>query len=91
MAFGGRSWPIDPRDMNFGQLGPGSSTCVGGIVDIQASNQNTDVPYWIVGDTFFKNVYSVFRFQPPAIGFAELSIDAGGSSGECDSLTGFSY
>ncbi|KAJ7128505.1 hypothetical protein C8R44DRAFT_873222 [Mycena epipterygia] len=28
---------------------------------------------WIVGDTFLKNVYSVFRYKPPSVGFASLS------------------
>ncbi len=33
---------------------------------------------WIVGATFLKNVYSVFRYNPSAIGFAALA--NGGSS-----------
>jgi hypothetical protein len=28
---------------------------------------------WIVGASFLKNVYSVFRYNPLAIGFAQLS------------------
>lgn len=35
---------------------------------------------WIVGATFLKNVYSVFRYNPPAIGFAALSDNAGAVS-----------
>lgn len=31
---------------------------------------------WIFGDTFMKNVYSVFRMDPPAIGFATLADSA---------------
>jgi hypothetical protein len=32
---------------------------------------------WIVGATFLKNVYSVYRYNPPAVGFAQLSGSAG--------------
>ncbi|KAI0823420.1 acid protease [Trametes gibbosa] len=82
-AFGGKSWPVSAADMN---LGPISSTmCVGGVFDL---TQGSDVsggggnPTWVVGDTFLKNVYSVFRANPPAVGFAELSNAAGGSSAQ---------
>ncbi|KAH9858906.1 aspartic peptidase domain-containing protein [Lenzites betulinus] len=81
-AFGGKSWPVNPADMN---LGPVSATmCVGGVFDL---TQGSDVsggdgnPTWVVGDTFLKNVYSVFRSSPASVGFAELSNAAGGSSG----------
>jgi len=82
MAFGGKSWPINSRDMNLGPVSSGSSICVGGIFDL---NSGSDVgegggnPTWVVGATFLKNVYSVFRSQPAAIGFAELSEVAGGT------------
>lgn len=33
-----------------------------------------DLPIsWIVGDTYLKNFYSVFRYDPPAVGFAPLA------------------
>jgi len=84
-AFGGKSWPINPRDMNLGRVSTGSDICAGGIFDLTAgSNISTGGgnPNWIFGATFLKNVYSVFRYQPAAIGFAELSDAADGSSGE---------
>lgn len=89
MSFGGKSWPISINDMNLGTVGSG--LCAGGIFDI---SQGTDIttgsgtPNWIVGDTFLKNVYSVFRANPPSVGFAELSNAAGGSSGTPGSATG---
>ncbi|TCD66301.1 hypothetical protein EIP91_001547 [Steccherinum ochraceum] len=79
-AFGGTSWPINPEDMNLGTIGQG--LCLGGIFDL---TQGSDVgqgggnPSWVVGDTFLKNVYSVFRANPPSVGFAQLSSNAGGS------------
>ncbi|KAI0358629.1 acid protease [Trametes cingulata] len=81
-AFGGKSWPISAADMNLGRIS--QNMCVGGVFDltlgsdVSAGNGN---PTWVVGDTFLKNVYSVFRANPPAVGFAELSDAAGGSSG----------
>lgn len=77
IAFGGKSWPINPKDMNRGPISSGSSICAGAIfvLDIGGGGGN---PTWIVGDTFLKNVYSVFRFEPAAIGFAKLSDSAGG-------------
>ena len=47
------------------------STCVGGFFALDTSG--TSAPAWIVGDTFLKNVYSVFRASPPSVGFAQLS------------------
>lgn len=80
MAFGGKSWPISARDMNLGPISTGSSVCGGGIFafDIDTGG-GVGIPSWVVGDTFLKNVYSVFRFEPASIGFAELSNVTGGS------------
>ena len=88
MAFGGKSWPINAKDMNLGRVSSGSSICAGGIFDLNAGSnigEGGGNPTWVVGATFLKNGYSVFRSQPAAIGFAELSTAAGGSSGECRS------
>ncbi|KAK0462521.1 aspartyl protease [Desarmillaria tabescens] len=83
MSFGGKSWPISSQDMNLGPATTGSSMCLGGIFDLTAGSnipEGTGNPGWVVGATFLKNVYSVFRdSNPPAIGFAQLSSAAGGS------------
>jgi len=92
MAFGGKSWPIKAEDMSLGPVTPGSSTCFGAIVDLgKNSNGIADKPTWVVGDAFLRNVYSVLRYKPAEVGFAELSDAAGGSSGECRSLAGPFY
>jgi len=84
MAFGGKLWPIAPADMNLGPgSGSNSQNCLGGIFDLtQGSNIESSQgnPTWVVGDTFLKNVYSVYRQNPLSIGFAQLS-DFAGSSG----------
>ncbi|KAF9556704.1 acid protease [Agrocybe pediades] len=85
LSFGGKTWTINPQDMIFNQLSTRSRLCTGSIFDVQAgtniqSNPGSGNPVWIVGDTFLKNVYSVFRASsPPAIGFAQLSDLAGGT------------
>jgi len=81
MAFGGQLWPINPSDMNLGQ-GTTSTMCVGGIFDLTMGSDidpNSGNPSWVVGDTFLKNVYSVYRSSPPSVGFAQLSAVAGSS------------
>lgn len=84
ISFGGLSWPINPIDMSLGPERSGSDMCLGGIFDLTAGSnipEGSGAPGWVVGATFLKNVYSVFRASdPPAIGFAQLS-DAVGSSG----------
>ncbi|KAH7889011.1 aspartic peptidase domain-containing protein [Phlebopus sp. FC_14] len=96
MSFGGTNWPISSADMNLGSIsisgsGASSSTqyCVGGIFDVGSSvGSGQGAPAWIVGDTFLKNVYSVYRANPPSVGFAQLASgfsnsgsSSGGSSG----------
>ncbi|KAG6826762.1 hypothetical protein H0H92_014538 [Tricholoma furcatifolium] len=69
MAFGGgKSWPISEADFRLTQLS--QQLCLGAFFDLTTGRS---APAWIVGDTFLKNVYSVFRYNPPSVGFAELS------------------
>ncbi|KAL6299535.1 aspartic peptidase domain-containing protein [Sparassis latifolia] len=74
LTFGASAiaWPISPADFAFEQASGG--TCVGAFfaVDVQGSS----APAWIVGDTFLKNVYAVFRASPASVGFARLSSTA---------------
>ncbi|KAG1785355.1 aspartic peptidase domain-containing protein [Suillus plorans] len=79
ISFGGSSWTINPADMNLGSISGSISAattqmCAGGIFDIGTSvGSGSNVPTWIIGDTFLKNVYSVFRANPAAVGFAQLA------------------
>ncbi|TFK23071.1 aspartyl protease [Coprinopsis marcescibilis] len=82
LSFGGRSWPISPDDMNLGRISLLGDRCLGSIFDLGLGINiptGSSTPGWVIGDTFLKNVYSVFRANPPSIGFAELSTLAGGS------------
>ncbi|KAI0741353.1 acid protease [Daedaleopsis nitida] len=80
MRFGDStiSWPISNADFLLTQVS--RSTCVGGFFAL--STAGTSAPPWIVGDTFLKNVYSVFRATPPSVGFAALSDAATAMNGK---------
>jgi cathepsin D len=41
---------------------------------------DSSAPKFIIGDTFLKLVYSVFQYEPPMVGFANLSAVALGLS-----------
>ncbi|KAI6044490.1 aspartic peptidase domain-containing protein [Pisolithus marmoratus] len=68
ISFGGPSWSVSPADFQLTQIS--STQCIGAFFDLSTGGS---APTWVVGDTFLKNVYSVFRYNPPAVGFAELS------------------
>ncbi|KAF8504113.1 aspartic peptidase domain-containing protein [Gautieria morchelliformis] len=88
MSFGGaHSWPINPVDFKLEASTGGKTVCIGAVFDLSGGtstspgssppnkrqlNPSTN-PDWIVGDTFLKNVYSVFRYDPPSVGFAQLN------------------
>jgi len=80
LEFGnsGKLWSIDPRDMNLAKVS--STMCVGSFFEVNLGGSSSN-PSWIVGDTFLKNVYSVYRFDPPSVGFAQLSNAALGQNG----------
>ncbi|KAI8993951.1 aspartic peptidase domain-containing protein [Trametes punicea] len=53
LAFGGKSWPISPADMNLGHTT--SSLCAGAIFDLTLGSDvsgGDGNPVWVVGDTF---------------------------------------
>ncbi|KAJ7588163.1 aspartic peptidase A1 [Mycena floridula] len=68
LAFGGKTWSISPTDFNHQEIEEGF--CMGAFFALPTG---ASLPSWIVGDTFLKNVYSVFQYNPPAVGFAQLS------------------
>ncbi|THG96621.1 hypothetical protein EW026_g5243 [Hermanssonia centrifuga] len=80
LTFGtsNQSWPISPAD--FRLVAISDDTCVGALFTLQSSGSGS-TPSWIIGDTFLKNVYSVFRASPASVGFAQLSEVALGMNG----------
>lgn len=71
MQYGGLSYQISTADMNLGRFSSASDMCTGAFFQMDMSSQSPIS--WIVGASFLKNVYSVFRYEPTAIGFAALS------------------
>lgn len=79
MNFGGsRSWPVSDDD--FLLMHVSTTQCAGGLFEIDTGGSAAGAPDWIVGDTFLKNVYSVFRADPASVGFATLA-NAGDPTG----------
>ncbi|EIW76951.1 acid protease, partial [Coniophora puteana RWD-64-598 SS2] len=69
LSFGGVSWPISSTHFRWLTDNPNPGQCTGAFAP-QSSDQLTA---WIIGDVFLKNVYAIFRYEPPAVGFATLS------------------
>ncbi|EIW63511.1 acid protease [Trametes versicolor FP-101664 SS1] len=66
-SWGGKKWTISAANFNFGRVS--STTCIGAIAG-QDLGLGTNT--WLLGDSFMKNVYSVFSFDQNSVGFATL-------------------
>ncbi|EST04675.1 Aspartic peptidase [Kalmanozyma brasiliensis GHG001] len=83
MTFGGKSWSMNSADFNLGSYPyTTSSTCLGALFEIDLGSSAYGVPQWIVGDSFLKNVFSVFDGSG-RVGFASLK----GSEAQIVSVT----
>ncbi|EGN95046.1 hypothetical protein SERLA73DRAFT_113780 [Serpula lacrymans var. lacrymans S7.3] len=67
ISFGGPSWFINSSDFRYAYIDSNGSSCLGAFYEVTSSTP------WVIGDTFLKSVYSVFRYSPPSVGFATLS------------------
>lgn len=73
MTFGTFTVEITEADFNIGSYGVDGKMCIGGVYTQSLSSSSA--VQWIVGDTMLKNVYSVYRYSPAAVGFAKLAGD----------------
>ncbi|UZJ51182.1 hypothetical protein CBS101457_000502 [Exobasidium rhododendri] len=69
LSFGGQAYTVNSADMLNGALDTSGQYCLGGIL---GASLGDGAPDYIVGDTFLKNVFSIFRYSPAAVGFASL-------------------
>lgn len=79
ITFGSYEIQIGDADFNLGRYSSDDTMCTGAVY-IQSLSSSSPVQ-WIVGDTALKNVYSVYRFNPPAVGFAKLAGDVSSATG----------
>jgi cathepsin D len=79
ITLGGFTISITDQDFNLGRYSSDTTMCTGAAF-IQALPAGSPVQ-WILGDTALKNVYSVYRYNPPAVGFASLAGSDSSQSG----------
>ncbi|KDN48846.1 acid protease, partial [Tilletiaria anomala UBC 951] len=80
-TFGGQHYSVNPLDFSAGAVDNAGSYCLGSVFGIDTGNS---APPYIIGDAFLKNVFSVYRANPPSVGFASLK----GSSAQTAATTG---
>ncbi|KAH7884062.1 acid protease [Phlebopus sp. FC_14] len=68
LTFGGQEFAISPDTFNLGSASPDSAECIGGIVGDDIGDS-----FWIVGDVFLSNVYTLFDVGESRVGFANLA------------------
>ncbi|GAA6022620.1 hypothetical protein JCM11491_000703 [Sporobolomyces phaffii] len=75
LTFGGVAYNMSSSDFNLGPFGVDAttnrSTCLGAFFDLSFGSSSR--VSWVIGASFLKNVYSVYRASPPSVGFATLS------------------
>ncbi|WVW78445.1 hypothetical protein I302_100399 [Kwoniella bestiolae CBS 10118] len=71
ITFGGFTIKITDQDFNLGRYTSDQTMCTGAAY-VQSLSSSSPVQ-WIVGDAAIKNTYTVFRYEPAAVGFANLA------------------
>jgi len=83
LTFGGIDYQISSQDFIVDQVS--TSYCLAAFFVLELNSgsspipgqSNSNHPTWVVGDSFLKNVYTIFRSEPPSVGFANLSSISG--------------
>ncbi|KAJ4477578.1 aspartic peptidase domain-containing protein [Lentinula lateritia] len=69
-SWGGDSFTISADNFNLRTTSSGASTCVGALA---AEDLGLGDSAWLLGDSWMKNVHTVFSFSKTAVGFANLA------------------
>jgi cathepsin D len=68
-TFGGQAYAVNAQDFNSGNVDTQGRYCLGSVFGIDTGGA---APPYIIGDAFLKNWFSVYRYDPPSVGFAQL-------------------
>ncbi|KAJ3489352.1 hypothetical protein NLI96_g2180 [Meripilus lineatus] len=68
-SWGGQAWGITTQNFNLGETYRGSGQCVGAL---SGKDLGLGSNVWLLGDSFMKNVYTVFSFANNTVGYAML-------------------
>ncbi|OKL58785.1 hypothetical protein UA08_05686 [Talaromyces atroroseus] len=79
-TFSGVSYSVSSQDYVGSATNSSGTTCYSNIIGVQTLGPDD----WLLGDTFMKNVYSVFDFDQNRIGFASRN----GTAGTTDTSSG---
>ncbi|KAF8551648.1 acid protease [Imleria badia] len=66
LTFGSRNFTVSPSTFNLGPVSEGSTDCIAGLAGGGSA-------WWIIGDVFLQNVYTVCDVTNNRIGFADLA------------------
>ncbi|KAH9814420.1 aspartic peptidase A1 [Melampsora americana] len=76
MVFGGITYSVSSETFNIQPVKGSPGQCYGAVFSTGAVSAAAGESMWIVGASFMRNVYTVFRANPtPAIGFARPAED----------------
>lgn len=68
-TIAGREFKMDPATLNYGPISEGSNDCVGTL----ASSSRIGDRFWILGDAFMRNTYTIHDFAQHRVGFATVA------------------
>ncbi|KAG0661883.1 hypothetical protein C6P46_003774 [Rhodotorula mucilaginosa] len=86
-TFGGQQYSVASDQFNAGAVDSTGQYCLGAIFALETGSSSSIS--FIIGDAFLTGVYNAYRFNPPAVGFAQLG--SGGTAntgGESASTSG---
>lgn len=69
-TFGGQQYSVATDQFNAGAVDSTGQYCLGAVFALETGSSSSIS--FIIGDAFLTGVYNAYRFNPPAVGFAQL-------------------